>query len=316
VSRISPYLYIDENNLAKLATANVFAGGQTFSTSIIGSASMDVFNTVSTTVNAFGAATTMNIGNAANDVTIGNSVSLPVGAQTVNLFTAGSTTGTNQTINLGTGNFSFATQNINIGTNATSGLNATRNINIGTSASTGATTTTTINGTLNAALGKKVIQTIALSGTSAISFTSIPAIYRDLEVRILATTAGSSSTQLTMTVNGLSTSIYATVHQYVNAISSSAIVYSQQTGSTSANLSAPVSFGATASSSLTYTLNDYRSGSFKNGTVTWMGGPSSGTYYHGTGGIFLKTTASITQIDIAVAGTGGITGSAVLIGVY
>jgi len=295
---------------------NVRATSPTFATSIIGSASMDVFNTVSTTINAFGAATTMNLGTAANTVTIGQSGTLGTGTNTFSLFTGSSTTGTTQNINIGTGQFSLATQNINIGTNATSGLTATRNINIGTSASTGATTTTTINGTLVASLGKKVIQTVTLSGTSAISFTSIPAGYRDLEIRILATTAVSTSTSLTMTVNGLTTNIYATVHQYVNGVSPSTITYSQQTGATSANLSAPVTFGATASSSLTYTLNDYRSDSFKNGTVTWMGGPSSGTYYHGTGGIFIKSTAAITQIDIAVGGTGGITGSAVLIGVY
>lgn len=294
---------------------NIRAISPTFGTSIIGTASMDVFNTVSTTINAFGAATTMNIGTSSNTVTIGQSGTLATGTNTFSLFTGSSSTGTTQNINIGTGQFSLATQNINIGTNATTGLSATRNINIGTSASTSATTTTTINGTLVASLGKKVIQTATLSGTSAISFTSIPATYRDLEIRILATTAVATSGTLTLTVNGLTTAIYNTVHQYVNNVSSGSITYAQQSGATSANLTASA-FGAIASSSLTYTLNDYNSGSFKNGTIVWLGGPSSGTYYHGTGALFVKSTAAITQIDIAVGGTGGITGTAVLIGVY
>jgi len=294
---------------------SVRATSPTFATSVIGSASMDVFNTVSTTVNAFGAATTMNLGTAATTVTIGQSSTLATGTNTFSLFTGSSTTGTTQNINIGTGQFSLATQNINIGTNATTGLTGTRNINIGTSASTSATTTTTINGTLVASLGKKVIQTVALSGTSAISFTSIPAGYRDLEIRILATTAVSTSGALTLTVNGLSTNIYSYVQQYVNGVSASAITYTQGSGATSAVLT-PNPFGATANSALQLTLFDYTSSSFKVGNVTFAGGPSSGTYFWGSGNIFPKTTAAITQIDIAVGGTGGITGSAVLIGVY
>lgn len=280
--------------------------------------------TVNINTNASGSITvTTNIGSNV----LGGTINLYSGAGNINLVNGGTITTPNVT-SANSGSITIAT-----GQTTTSGNSGSISIDTGVAVGTaGAITigntrasaltigrtgvTTTVNGTLVGTLGKKVIQTIALSGTSAISFTSIPSGYRDLEVRILATTAVSTSAQLTMTVNSLTTTIYATVHQYVNGVSPSTIVYSQQTGSTSANLSAPVSFGATASSSLTYVLNDYTSGSFKNGTVVWMGGPSSGTYYHGTGGIFLKTTAAITQIDIAVSGTGGITGSAVLIGVY
>jgi hypothetical protein len=108
------------------------------------STSFDLINTTATTVNAFGAATTLNLGTASNNVTIGNSGTLSTGTQTVNLFTGGSTTGTNQTINLGTGNFGFATQTINIGTGTIS--SATRAINIGSTSGTG---TTTLNGIVN-----------------------------------------------------------------------------------------------------------------------------------------------------------------------
>jgi hypothetical protein len=263
---------------------NVRATSPTFDTSIIGSASMDLFNTVSTTVNAFGVATTINLGTGVFST-----------LRTINIGSSASGTGNTQTINIGVNSTNTAGNNINIGGSVSS--------------------TTTIVGTLVAPLGKKVIQTVALSGTSAISFTSIPSGYRDLEIRILATTAVTTSGTLTLTVNGLTTSIYNTVHLYVNGVSPGSITYTQQSAATSANLTAST-FGATASSSLIYTLNDYTSGSFKNGTIVWLGGPSSGTYFHGTGALFVKSTAAITQIDIAVGGTGGITGSAVLVGVY
>jgi hypothetical protein len=277
---------------------------------ITGPTSATVFNTGSTTVNAFGAATTLNIGNIAGNYSGG---SLSTTTQSVS-FAAGNVSTATHTVNIATGTVTSGSQTINIGTGATSGSSNTRAINIGTSSASGPTTTT-INGNLVASLGKKVIQTVALSGTSAISFTSIPSGYRDLEIRILATTAVSTSGTLTLTVNGLTTNIYNTVHLYVNGVSPGSITYAQQSQTTSANLT-PSTFGATASSSLTYTLNDYTSGSFKNGTIVHLGGPSSGTYFHGTGALFVKSTAAITQIDIAVGGTGGITGSAVLIGVY
>ena len=49
-----------------------FGGSLTLSTSVIGGATMAVFNTVSTTVNAFGAATALNIGAATGTLTVAN----------------------------------------------------------------------------------------------------------------------------------------------------------------------------------------------------------------------------------------------------
>ena len=54
--------------------ALVFAATPTFATSVIGGASMDVFNTVSTTVNAFGAATAMTLGATTGNAYIKNPV--------------------------------------------------------------------------------------------------------------------------------------------------------------------------------------------------------------------------------------------------
>jgi len=52
--------------------ALVFATSPTFTTSVIGGATMAVFNTTSTTVNAFGAATAVNIGAATGTLTVAN----------------------------------------------------------------------------------------------------------------------------------------------------------------------------------------------------------------------------------------------------
>jgi hypothetical protein len=50
----------------------VFGTSPTFTTSVVGGATMAVFNTASTTVNAFGAATTVNIGAATGTMTVAN----------------------------------------------------------------------------------------------------------------------------------------------------------------------------------------------------------------------------------------------------
>ena len=113
--------------LAISSAGQTFTGVQNFTSPNIttslttGSASFDLINTTATTVNFAG---------VANVMTIGNSGTLPTGSQVINLFTGSSTTGTNQTINFGTGGFATATQTINIGTGANTG-SATRAINLG-----------------------------------------------------------------------------------------------------------------------------------------------------------------------------------------
>jgi hypothetical protein len=96
-----------------------FAGGAgvglTLAGTLVGAASQDVFNTVSTTVNFAGAATTLNIGTTTSAITA---------------------------LNIGTG-AGTANKTINIGTAATSG---TTTINIGSS--DGATNTIAIRGNL------------------------------------------------------------------------------------------------------------------------------------------------------------------------
>lgn len=70
----------------------VFNTTPTFATSVVGSVSMDVFNTISTTVNAFGAATTLNIGATGSATTLRGNVTI-----SGNLTVSGGTTTINAT---------------------------------------------------------------------------------------------------------------------------------------------------------------------------------------------------------------------------
>jgi len=106
-------------------TTLVLGTTPTFTTSVIGGASFDVFDTTSTTINAFGAATTLAIG---YDGT---------GASTTNFITGAITTGLTKTINIGTAGATGSTTNVNI---ATAGAGtAAMNVNLG-SASGGTVT--------------------------------------------------------------------------------------------------------------------------------------------------------------------------------
>ena len=82
----------------------VFGTSPTLITSVLtSSATFAAFNTVATTVNAFGAATTLNVGGT------------PTTAITHNYSTNATATGTTKTVNIGTAGASGSTTNINIG---------------------------------------------------------------------------------------------------------------------------------------------------------------------------------------------------------
>lgn len=115
-----------------LSTNNVLLSSLTIRGDIIGSTIQNVFNTGSSTINAFGAATTLNIGNW-------NTSSLIIGGPIV--------TAASQTIDIGPANTNFGnTKTINIGRNSVVGATV---INIGSqfeSYGLGATNRTTIYG--------------------------------------------------------------------------------------------------------------------------------------------------------------------------
>jgi hypothetical protein len=83
--------------------ALVFATSPTFTTSVVGGVSFNVFDTTSTTINAFGAATSLNLG---HDGTSPSTTNLAAGA---------TASGSTKTINIGTGGVAGSLTNVNIG---------------------------------------------------------------------------------------------------------------------------------------------------------------------------------------------------------
>jgi fibronectin-binding autotransporter adhesin len=123
-------------------------------------ATQNLYNTVATTINAFGAATTLNIGTSV------------AGAQTTNIATGATASANTKVVNLGTGGLAGSTTNVNIGSTA-GGLLTINNPNItvagGTMNFTNATdATTSTNGSVNFAGGIGVAKNIVCDGTFSI----------------------------------------------------------------------------------------------------------------------------------------------------
>lgn len=105
----------DETGTGKL----VFATSPSFTTSVVSaSATLDVFDTTATTVNAFGATTTLNLG---YDGTA---------TSTTNIVTGASASATTKTINIGTGGATGSTTNINLGSASGGTVTINKNLNV------------------------------------------------------------------------------------------------------------------------------------------------------------------------------------------
>jgi hypothetical protein len=83
--------------------ALVFGTSPTFTTSVVGGATFNVFDTTSTTINAFGAATTLNLGHDGTS------------ASTTNIAAGATASGSTKTINIGTNGVPGSLTNVNIG---------------------------------------------------------------------------------------------------------------------------------------------------------------------------------------------------------
>jgi len=92
----------------------VFGTSPSFTTSVIGSATMAVFNTTSTVITAFGAATTMTVGGT------------PTSAVTHNYSNNATLTAVTKTINFGTGGASGSTTAITFGSSTPGAINSIR----------------------------------------------------------------------------------------------------------------------------------------------------------------------------------------------
>ncbi len=158
---------LSDAEFARTDAAQTFTGIQSFTSPDVTtslttpSASFDLINATATTVNFAGAATILNVANAATTLNIGNT---STAAQTVNLFGGATVSGSNKTINIGTGGVAGSTTVIDIGSSAgTQNVNIANGIGGGTvNIATDATATKTINIGTGA-----VANTISIGGTGA-----------------------------------------------------------------------------------------------------------------------------------------------------
>jgi hypothetical protein len=123
-------------------------------------ATQNLYNTVATTINAYGAATSLNIGTSVT------------AAQTTNIATGATATATTKTLNLATGGLTGSTTNVNIGSTA-GGLLTISNPNVtfdnGIVTYTNTTdATTSANGSVRFAGGISVVKNIVCDGTFSI----------------------------------------------------------------------------------------------------------------------------------------------------
>ena len=163
----------------------------TFATSVIGSASFDVFNTASTTINAFGAATTMSIGGT------------PTTAVTHNYSTNATAAATTKTINFGTGGAASSTTNINIGSSngGTTTINSPTIVGASASQTLFNTTATTIS-----AFGAATTMTLGGTDTGTITHDYSGNTTASAQTKNITIGANGASNSTTNVVLGSSTS--------------------------------------------------------------------------------------------------------------
>jgi hypothetical protein len=142
-------------DVQRLVDAAPTTESPTFTTSVTGSTSMDVFNTDSTTVNAFGAATTLNVGGT------------PTTAVTHNYSANATASSTTKTVNLATGGATGSTTNVNIG----SANGGTTTVNSPTLAAT--TVTATNANPTNLTVGGGATVTKFITATTTVDLPSL-----------------------------------------------------------------------------------------------------------------------------------------------
>jgi Pectate lyase superfamily protein len=161
-----------DSQILQLVTGNTnrvsigTTGIVTLTAALVGTASQDVFNTISTTVNAFGAATSLTLGGTST------------AAITYGIGTNATATATTKTINIGTGGVGGSTSNINLG-----------------SATSGATSLITVNGALKLPVYTVATLPTAVAGTLVYVSDALTPIYN-------ATVTGGGAEGITVVYNG------------------------------------------------------------------------------------------------------------------
>lgn len=156
---------------------------------------------------------------------------------------------------------------------------------------------------------RTLISSIALSGTTSFTFSSIPATFTDLELRIRVTSANTSAGLISFTANGLSTGIYNwTKSEYSNTAGTGTGTITGGSQQTSLALNSLPTAGE-----LVLTIRDYKdSNHYKIGSwehhYSYIGSVTSG------GNLGIGTLNALTSLAFTVA-TSGLTGTANLYGV-
>jgi len=158
----------------------VMSTSPTFATSVIGSATMAVFNSVSTTVNAFGAATTLNIGNSGGTNTV-------LGATTFSQAVTSTTNGVSFNVNTGS-----------TGTNAIyQATNGTQTVRLAIAASDDAYVGTTSNHPLSVLVNGSPVGQFTTTGINSMPIgQTTPAALAATTINTTAAAASTTASQL------------------------------------------------------------------------------------------------------------------------
>ena len=164
---------------------------------------------------------------------------------------------------------------------------------------------------------RTVISTVALSATTLINFTSIPSIYRDIEIEIILTAFNINAGKLTMTMNGITGNSYSYINQYISSsytTNTTAPLSSWGSGQASQELT-PFNYTGTNNQFYAIIKNYAATPANKIGLTYSNAQPGAPAVLLNYGTFHTTITAAITSLAITVGGTGGLTGTAKLIGV-
>ena len=291
------------NPYSLITAGNVLLGGD-----LAGTATQNVFNTLSTSVNAFGAAATLSIGAATGTASINNATVTLVNATNVNINGSNPTIASTQTtVNL----FNTTTTTINFGGGTSTALNIGA-ANSGTTTIASATVTLS-NAPLNINNANPTIATTATTGPAAIFNTNIlnvTAFGAATTVSIGAATGTTSINNTTVTLGNATT---------VNINGASPTLASSSAGTLTlfnTNLLTVNAFGAATTIAIGATTGSTQINnptlSLPNATSMTMNGtsPSIGTSSTGTVSLFNTNALGANLVNAATTITIGNTATA------
>ena len=271
----------------------VFGTSPTITTSIVaGSASMDIFNTTATTVNAFGAANTLAIGNVATGAQTVNMFGGSTASSTYNFATGGTLSGNTKTLNIGTGGASGSTTVINLGATTGTTVNLYGSLQV-TDGANGFTIKNAADATRRAQFS---CGTIATGTTRTYTFDNASGTLAMIAVHHLGQFAATTSAQLAGVISdetGSGVLVFGTSPTFTTSILSSGSTMDVfNTVATTVNMVGAVT---------TFTLGNTTTAAQ---TVTLFGNSTGASTYNLANGATAAATTKVINI-----GTGGVSTS-------